>query len=66
MTTVIQVLEKLAQVKERSKLERMLNGFSRASKKNIALFNSLDNLKRITKVCKKKHRIAARLSTRRF
>lgn len=65
MTTVIQVLERLAQARERDQLERILRGYTAVSTNNTELFQSIDYLKRITRICMKKQRQARRLSARR-
>ncbi len=65
MTTVAEMLERLAQARGKSQLAEIMSGYQTAFRNNQDMLRSIKNIQDITKACKSKNGVSKKLMRRR-
>jgi len=65
MTTVAEMLERLAKARGRSQLAEIMSGYQTAFRNNQAMMRSIRNIEEITKASRTKNGISKRVMMRR-
>lgn len=66
MTSVIQILERLANANGKSQFSEMVRGYELHYRKNQEMLKTLDNVQRIIELCKRDRMGISRISMRRL